>query len=85
MSTSSDVSLDNNFKLVSMGVAMTLQSVVAFHTPGGERGRNLQATRCFLGGKSRVKVVTLLLNPPFKQTPNKDKGGIPYKLLRMFT
>ena len=34
--------------------------VAAFHTPGGGRGRNLQATRCVLGGKSRVKVVTLI-------------------------
>ena len=31
----------------------------------GERGRNLQATRCVLGGKSRVKAVTLFLTPPF--------------------
>ena len=36
-----------------------------FHTPGS-RGRNLQATRCVLGGKSRVKAVTLFLTPPFR-------------------
>ena len=36
-----------------------------FHTPGS-RGRNLQDTRCVLGGKSRVKAVTLLLTPPFR-------------------
>ena len=43
-----------------------IQRVVAFHTPGGGRGRNLQATRCVLGGKSRVKAVTLFLTPPFR-------------------
>ena len=59
--------------------------VAAFHTPGGERGRNLQATRCVLGGKSRVKVVTLFLTPPFRQTPKEAKGVIPYELLRLVT
>ena len=33
-------------------------SVASFHTLGS-RGRNLQATRCVLGGKSRVNAVTL--------------------------
>ena len=42
-----------------------LVCVVAFHTPGS-CGRNLQVTRCVLGGKSRVKAVTLFLNPPFR-------------------
>ena len=52
-------------------------TVAAFHTPG-LRGRNLQATRCVLGGKSRVKAVTLFLTPPFRLTPNEAKGGRPY-------
>ena len=39
--------------------------VAAFHTPGSH-GRNIQATRCVLGGKSRVNVVTLFLNPLFR-------------------
>ena len=45
-------------------------SVATFHTPGS-RGRNIQATRCVLGGKSRVKAVTLFLIPPFRKTPSK--------------
>ena len=53
------------------------KSVPTFHTPG-LRGKNLQATQCVLGGKSRVKVVTLFLTPPFRPTPNKAKGGRPY-------
>ena len=36
-----------------------------FHTPGS-CGRNLQAARCVLGGKSGVKAVTLFLTPPFR-------------------
>ena len=32
--------------------------------------RNLQATRCVLGGKSQVKVVTLFLTPPFLRIIN---------------
>ena len=60
-------------------------SVSAFHTPRGGSGKNIQATRCVLGGKSRVKVVTLFLTPPFWKTPNKAKGGIPYELLRLVT
>ena len=39
--------------------------VAAFHTPGS-RGRNLQVTQCVLGGKSRVKAVTLFLTPSFR-------------------
>ena len=39
--------------------------VSAFHTPGS-CGRNIQATRCVLGGKSRVEAVTLFLTPPFR-------------------
>ena len=42
-----------------------LGHVSAFHTPR-LRGRNLQATRCVLGGKSRVKAVTLFLTPSFR-------------------
>ena len=57
--------------------------VAAFHTPRGECGRNFQATRCVLGGKFRVKAVTLFLTPPFRQTPNEAKGGSPYKQLSM--
>ena len=56
----------------------------SLHTPGS-RGRNLQATRCVLGGKSRVKAVTLFLTPQFMKTPNKAKVGRPYKLLRLIT
>ena len=51
--------------------------VAAFHTPGS-RGRNLQATRCVIGGKSQVKAITLFLTPPFRPTPNGAKGGRPY-------
>ena len=32
----------------------------------GEHGRNIQATKCVLGGKSRVKAVTLFLTPLFR-------------------
>ena len=39
--------------------------VATFHTPRSH-GRNIQATRCVLGGKSRVKAVTLFLTPPFR-------------------
>ena len=56
---------------------MTPKDVAAFHTPGGGRGRNPQATRCVLGGKSRVKADILFLTPPFRQTPNEAKGGRP--------
>ena len=35
------------------------------HTRGG-CGKNLQAIRCVLGGKSRVKAVTLFFTPPFR-------------------
>ena len=59
--------------------------IASFHTRGGERGRNIQATLCVLGGKSRVKAVTLFLTPPFKKNPNEDKGGRPYELLRLVT
>ena len=41
------------------------KDVAAFHTPGS-RGKNLEATRCVLGGKPRVKAVTLLLTRPFR-------------------
>ena len=64
---------------------MAPENVTAFHTPRGGRGRNLQATRCVLGGKSRVKVVTLFLTPPFRLTPNEAKGVDPIKLLRLIT
>ena len=55
-----------------------MYGVSAFHTPGGERGRNLQATRCVLRGKSRVKAITLFLTPLFRPIPNEAKGGRPY-------
>ena len=61
-----------------------LGSVATFHTPRS-CGRNLQATQCVLGGKSRVKDDTFLLTPPFRQTPNEAKGGRPYELLRLVT
>ena len=61
--------MDKKFKMVDI--------VAAFHTPRGEGGRNLQATRCILGGKSRVKDFTLFLTPPFRQTPNEAKGVDP--------
>ena len=54
-----------------------IRCVVVFHTPG-LRGRNLQATQCVLGGKSRVKAVTLFLTPLFSPTPSEAKGGRPY-------
>ena len=41
------------------------EHVANLHTPRS-RGRNLQATRCVLGGKYRVKAVTLFLTPPFR-------------------
>ena len=67
------------------GHALTVIGPVAtFHTPR-LCGRNLQATRCVPGGKSRVKAVTLFLTPPFSKTPNEAKGGRPYKLLRLIT
>ena len=47
------------------------------HTWGG-CGRNIQATRCVLGRKSRVKAVTSFLTPSFRPTPNEAKGGRPY-------
>ena len=62
----------------------TMVFVATFHTPR-LRGRNIQATRCVLGGKSRVKVVTLFLTPPFRLTPNEAKGVYPIKLLRLIT
>ena len=64
---------------------MAPKDVAAFHTPGGEYGKNIQATRCVLGGMSRVKDVTLFLTPTFRKTPNEAKGGRPYKLLRLVT
>ena len=42
-----------------------VEPVATFHTPGS-RGKNIQATRCVLGGKSRVKAVTLVLTPLFR-------------------
>ena len=54
---------EENIALVAH--ARKIKSVAAFHTPGS-LGRNLQATRCVLGGKSRVKAVTLFLTPPFR-------------------
>ena len=56
------------------GLKTPRELVAAFHTPG-LRGKNLQATRCVLGGKYRVKVVTLFLTPPFMPTPNQSQGG----------
>ena len=56
---------------------MAPKCVSAFHTPG-LRGINFQATRCVLGGKSRVKAVTLFLTLPFRIIPNEAKGGRPY-------
>ena len=64
---------------------LIFKPVVAFHTPRGERGRNLQATQCVLGGKSRVKSITLFLTPPFRKNPNEAKEGRPCDLLRLFT
>ena len=61
---------------------MTPKDVSAFHTPGGERGINIQATQCVLGGKSWVKAVTLLLTTMFRKTPNEAKT---YELLRLVT
>ena len=46
-------------------LCMGFPSVFAFHTPRSH-GRNIQATRCVLRGKSRVKAVTLFLTPPFR-------------------
>ena len=42
-----------------------IAGVADFHTPRS-RGRNIQATWCVLGGKSRVKAVTLFLTPSFR-------------------
>ena len=50
---------------ISMSPAMAPKYVVSLHTPGS-CGRNIQATRCALGGKYRVKVVTLFLTSPFR-------------------
>ena len=58
--------------------------VAAFHTPG-LHGRNLQATRCVLGGKYRVKVVTLFLTHPFRKTPKVANGGRACDLVRLIT
>ena len=66
-------------------MTMAPKYVAAFHTPGGEHGRNLQATRCVLGEKFQVKTVTLFLTPLFRKIPNKAKGGRPYELLRLVT
>ena len=55
---------------------LLLFSIVTFHTPG-LRGINIQATWCVLGGKSRVKDVTLFLTTPVRKTLNEAKGGIP--------
>ena len=63
---------------------MVSENVLPFTHLGG-RGKNIQATRCVLGGKSRVKAVTLFLTPPFRKNPNEAKGGRPYELLRMVT
>ena len=63
--------LCSKFHAIDVGLIVS-----AFHTPGS-RGRNLQATRCVLGGNSRVKVVTLFLTPPFRPTPNEAKGVDP--------
>ena len=41
------------------------KSVASFHTPG-LHGKNIQTTMCVLGGKSRVKDVTLFLTPSFR-------------------
>ena len=63
---------------------MVPKTVATFHTPGS-RGRNIQATRCVLGGKYRVKAVTLFLTPLFMITPNETKGVDPIKLLGIIT
>ena len=42
-----------SFELIKCVKGLVLiDTVAAFHTHGGERGRNLQATRSVLGGKS---------------------------------
>ena len=64
-------------KNINGKMTLRTQLVAAFHTLGS-RGRNIQATRCVLGGKSRVKTVTLLLTHPFRLTPNKSKGDRAY-------
>ena len=46
-------------------VECVVPPIVVFNTPGS-CGRNLQDTQCVLGGKSRVKAVTLFLTPPFR-------------------
>ena len=58
----------------------SVQTGVAFHAPGGLgcHGRNIQATKCVHGGKSRVKYYHLILTPPFRLTPNEAKVGKPY-------
>ena len=58
-----------------------LVTVAVFHTPR-LRAINLQATWCALGGKSRVKAVTLFLTPPFRLNPNEAKGGRPYYITK---
>ena len=39
--------------------------------------------RCDLGGKHRARYCHLLLDPPFRLTPNEAKGGSPYKIVSM--
>ena len=53
------------WRATSLEETSFLEDVAALHTPGS-RGKNMQATRCVLGGKSRVKAVTLFLTPLFR-------------------
>ena len=62
---------------------MYMEHVAAFHTTG-LRGKNLQATRCVLGGKSRVRYCHLILTPLFRPLLIEPKGVVPMKeLLRL--
>ena len=64
------------------------EPVVSFHTLGGDMSKifkPLDVSLGVIGGKHQVKVVTLFLTPPFRQTPNEAKGVRPYDLLRLAT
>ena len=84
------VTIDKKYKWIHSEVTITLTDrecrtqrgihldpVAAFRSLGS-RGRNIQATRCVLGGKSWVKDVTLFLTPRLGSTPNEAKRGRPY-------
>ena len=78
MESTNEIAIEIQMGVASaLGKILHIDSVAAFHTPGGGRGINIQATRCVLGDNSQVKDITLFLTPPFRKTLNEAKGVDP--------